>query len=271
MTAKNSFLLIIKQFPGIEYNVLLSKISSNYGSVNSARAALSRALKDMNALSWIEKRSNKWFATEKGQTVLNSEMKNKLLFRLNQSVQSKNRAQEIDAIVEQLSVLIERSKNDADLLKAAKNAVRFSIQDLSVLSDEVNARLEQTRYWSEVFQKQIESLRELDFNDSRILTENENPISFVQSLVEKNKPEELFVSGDAAFIGQLGAHLGEKTAHENAVVLARHFEAFFAFLRAKTEKQEVLLLSSVSFAPFTVRFSPVHTTVSAPHSKLKEL
>ena len=75
MTAKNAILLIIKQSPGIDYNSIVAKIASNYGSVNSARAALSRAIKDMNAVGLIEKRDNRLFATEKGQIQIRSEMK----------------------------------------------------------------------------------------------------------------------------------------------------------------------------------------------------
>src|SRR3989344_3673216 len=108
MTTKNAVLLIIKQFPGIDYNTLVSKIASDYGSVNSARAALSRALKDMNALGLVGKRDNRWVVLEKGTLALNSEMKNKLLFKLNTTVSSARAENEIDSIVEQLSTLIER-------------------------------------------------------------------------------------------------------------------------------------------------------------------
>ena len=47
MTTKNAILLIVKQNNGIDYNSLLNKFSSSYSNINSARAALSRSLKDL--------------------------------------------------------------------------------------------------------------------------------------------------------------------------------------------------------------------------------
>lgn len=269
MTTKNSVLLIVKQFPGIEYNGVLNKISGNYGSVNSARAALSRALKDMNALGWIAKRDNHWFVTDKGQLILNSEMKNKLLFRLNQTVHEEPLS-EIDSIVEQLSILIERSKNDPDLLKAAKNAIRFSLSDLSSISEKVKARQSQLLYLSEVLEKQIKSLQELDFFDTRMVSPREKTLSLLQDIASKTNASELFLSAAPMVIEPLAAQLNEKPAQDNLTITQKNFPAFFDYLAGQFQQEQLLPLT-ITVAPYTIRITNTQASVTAPYAKLHEL
>ena len=78
MTTKNAILLIVKQNPGIDYNSLLTKFASSYSNANSARAALSRSLKDLTTFGLLRKTDNKYFLMEKGQGEIHSEIKNKL-------------------------------------------------------------------------------------------------------------------------------------------------------------------------------------------------
>src|SRR3989338_6120857 len=99
MTARNAVLLIIKQNQGIEYNALLNKIAPNYSTLNSARAALSRTLKDLRAFGLVTKQGNNLFITEKAGTEISSEMKSKLILKLNQLVRSKNAPLNINSIV----------------------------------------------------------------------------------------------------------------------------------------------------------------------------
>ena len=137
MTTKNSILLMIKQNPGIEYNALLNKYSANYSNINSARAALSRALKDLLIFGFLRKQENRFFATDKAIILVNSEMKNKLLLKLNSAINSKDPLSEINLIVERLSTLIERAKHDSGLLKAAKARSDFSISDLEKIETKI--------------------------------------------------------------------------------------------------------------------------------------
>ncbi|MEM4363687.1 MAG: hypothetical protein QXS90_00245, partial [Candidatus Diapherotrites archaeon] len=83
MTTKSAILLIVKQNPGIDYNSMLGKFASSYSNLNSARAALSRSLKDLSALGMIEKKENKFYLLEKGQAEIYSAMKNKLVLNIN--------------------------------------------------------------------------------------------------------------------------------------------------------------------------------------------
>ena len=100
MTARNSILLIVKQQPGIEYNELLNRIAGSYGSIESARAALSRSIRYLTALGLIARRGNSLFATGKGKALLNSEMQNKLLLRLNELMAKKDVSANFDKAVE---------------------------------------------------------------------------------------------------------------------------------------------------------------------------
>ena len=166
MTARNSILLIVKQSPGIEFNSLLSKISGNYGSINSARAALSRAVKDLNARGLIAKTGKRVFPTEKGMTVLGKEMKSKLIIKLNQNLKSKNPAENIDEIIQLLSTLINRSREDSDLLKAARGSTSFFISDLNKLKEEAKTKSKHIEYLSTVLENQILSLAEMNFPET---------------------------------------------------------------------------------------------------------
>ena len=158
MTQKNNILLIVKQSPGIDYNSLLNKVSSGYGSVNSARAALSRALKDLNAVGMLKRQGSNFFVTDKGATEINSEMKSKLLIKLNQRMKCKSPVDEINSIVEMLSTLVERSKQDRDLLKAAKGSTEFYVSDLLELKEQVDKRAHSLEYLSGVMLQRIEAL-----------------------------------------------------------------------------------------------------------------
>jgi hypothetical protein len=191
MTARNSILLIIKQCPAIEYNALLNKISPGYGSITSARAALSRALKDLSALGLIQRRKNQLFATDKGASEINREMKNKLLLKLNQLIGGRSNIQEIDTIVEMLHNLIERSKQDTDLLKAAKGSTDFFINDLVEMKRNLEKRANHLSYLGKVFEKQIQSLQELDFNDYRKMPFNSESTNLVSLLIEKFDSNEI--------------------------------------------------------------------------------
>lgn len=169
MTARNSILLIIKQQPGIEYNVLLNKISGNYGSIESARAALSRSIRYLIALGMVVKKGNNLFATGKATALLSKEMENKLLLKLNELMSSKDIAMRFDSVVELLQTLIERSKQDKDLLLAAKGSASFYLPDLDSLQKEIEKRIHSMRYQHGVFLQQMESLKQLDFPDFKQL------------------------------------------------------------------------------------------------------
>ncbi len=269
MTAKNAILLIIKQSPGIDYNSILSKIAPNYGSVNSARAALSRAIKDMRAVGLIEKRENRLFATEKGQIQIRSEMKSKLVIKLNQTVLDKNSTEEIGSIVEQLAVLIERSKADADLLKAAKGAIAFSVSDLRNIQEHVNKRVNQLHYLQEVFQKQIDALQQMDFLDSVSFPLNPGNAEKLKQLLHKTEGTELVLgSSNQQQTEELALLLNEKTKSGTLLLPKTKTDSLFEELLRKEGQNN--FETSLRMAGFTIRIQNQHITVSAPFSQLGE-
>lgn len=191
MTTKNSILLIIKQKQGIEYNSLLNKLSSSYDNINSARAALSRALKDLSALGMIQRRGNNIFVTSKGIASLHTEMKSKLLMKLGTTMKSRDPISEIDAIVQQLHTLIERSKEDADLLKAAKGSSDFYISNLVSINKNLENKVKHFQYLQKILEQQIKTLEELNFNDSKTFRWDEKVLNTLK-LLPKSTGTEIF-------------------------------------------------------------------------------
>jgi hypothetical protein len=262
-------LLIIKQSPGIDYNSLVARIASNYGSVNSARAALSRAVKDMNAIGLIEKKENRFFATEKGQIQIHSEMKSKLVIKLNQTVLDKNNVEEIGAIVEQLAVLIERSKADSDLLKAAKGAITFSLSDLRNIQEHVNKRLNQLHYLQEIFQKQIDALQQLDFLDSVSFPFNAATAEKLRLFFQQNESTELLLnSSNDQQLEELAGLLGEKTKSGTIQIPKNKMDSLFQQLLQKNGQNN--FETTLRLAGFTVRIQNQKTTITGSFSQLEE-
>jgi len=165
MASKNSMLLIIKQKPGIHYNDVLVKISSEYSNINSARAALSRLVKDLDALGLLRRKGSQLFLTDKGILKIQTEMKNKLILKLNDLVKESNLVNP-EPLVQQLSVLIERAKQDSDLLKVAKSSTSFPVSKLEEINDGIQKRARHLNYLSKVISKQSREMRSMDFRDS---------------------------------------------------------------------------------------------------------
>ena len=185
MTARNSILLIVKQQPGIEYNSLLNKIAGSYGSIESARAALSRSIRYLSALGLVARRENKLFATGKGAALLNSEMHNKLLLRLNGLMGKKDASVQFDKTIELLQTLIERSKQDRDLLVAAKGSVDFYVSDLVLMEKNIEKRIHSLQYLHKIFEQQVSSLKELDFPDFRSLPWSKDSKKTIKAIPKK--------------------------------------------------------------------------------------
>jgi hypothetical protein len=221
MTTKNSILLIIKQNPGIDYNSLLAKISSNYSSINSARAALSRALKDSTAFGLVVKEKNRFFVTSKGIAELSSEMKAKLLIKLNQALKSSS--PDIDLIVENLQILIQRSKIDSGLLKTAKGNAEFYIKDLIELNKSLEQKIKHFSYLSKVLEKQVSFLQELNFNDLKEFEFKKGflpKLSVILKLFSLN--EFLVESNSEQFLEEIAKKFDSKPKGNTLTLNARH-------------------------------------------------
>lgn len=216
MAARDSILLIIKQAESIDYNTLLNRVSSNYGSLNSARAALSRTLKDLSAFGLVKRQGDNIFITDKGAAQLNLEMKSKLLTKLNQSINSKHRLFEVDGIVKNMHTLIERGKTDSDLLKAAKGSVGFYLRDLERLNEEINRQSAHLNYISKVLSSQINALSGLGFNDIKAVTLTGEGWREIERLFARAKGQEFSLQAkDKEFAESLARDFNKKLDRES--------------------------------------------------------
>ncbi|MDO8428079.1 MAG: hypothetical protein Q7S92_02590 [Candidatus Diapherotrites archaeon] len=274
MAAQNSILLIIKQSNGIKYNTLLSKISGNYSNINSARAALSRAIKYFNALGYIVKSADDSFSlTHKGLAKLGTEMRNKLLIRLHDLLSDKNSIENIDAIVEQFSTVIARSTEDIDLLKMAKNSSEFHISDLEKLSKELEKKAAHLTYLNGIIKHHIETLKKMDFRDYWQTELSEAAIAELLTLAEQEQVQDFFLAGDESFLKKLNetlagefksSHLFYPIAQLSAVLVFLQKELFSNPVPLKPTQTMSIFLGALQF-----KFENFAMVVFAPYAKIK--
>lgn len=179
MTLNNSILLLIKQNPGIDYNDLYAKIASRYKNSASAKSALMRGLKDMTSFGLIKREGTKLLITDKGLSSMSIEMKDKLVLKLNQEM--KKPLDKLDDIVKFLVILSQRAVQDKDLLNNAKENASFTINDIIELRKDIKVKRKYLKKMGELLEQQIEKLKELDFNDSSVLTFDE---SFTEKIID---------------------------------------------------------------------------------------
>ncbi len=164
MTFKNSVLLLIKKNPGIEYADLLSRVSLQYKNPSSANSALNRAIKNMVSFGLIKKESNKLFVTDKGSASITIEMKDKLILRLNEEM--KKTFPNPEEVIQYLIILHQRSLQDSDLINTARQNATFTIRDLELYRKKIFEKRRFLKKMNLLVKQNIESLKELDFNDS---------------------------------------------------------------------------------------------------------
>lgn len=271
MTTKNSILLMVKQANGISINGLFNKIAAKYSNPNSARAALSRAIKDLTALGLVHRTGNAVFLTRKGLVEINKEMKNKLLLKLNELILS-NEKKDIDEIVAKLSVLLERSKQDADLLKAAKDSSKFYLSDLEKINKELDKQVSHLSYLQGIFSQQINSLKELDFKDRKELTWENDSLKKIALLVEKKKPKQLVIECAPEFIPMILHSVGGERKKDHLFLEQAKTMQLLEFLKMEMEKpHELPLTVSVIFLDISMLFEKNRIIVEGAYSTLSKL
>ncbi|GEM_PF-935026 len=268
MASRTSLLLIAKQGKGVEYHALLNKILGDYSNINSARAALSRTLKDLDALGMIRRRGDLIQLTNKGIIRVNMEMKNKLLLKLNTLTREKRAVEDPDEFVKLLSTLIERGKQDRDLLKIARESSSFFISDISALREKIGERAKHYSYLDEVLKKHVASLKEMDFRDSR-KTEN---MKAVKKLALKQSKEtklgEFFIdSQDQKEREKLQKKFNGELKGKSLAVKAEFLPQLFDFIEHSKKGEKLsLFLHDIEF-----RFDGKRVTAIGPASKLRAL
>jgi hypothetical protein len=170
MTSKTSILLIIQQSPGIDYQALLAKVAPNYANLNSARAALSRVLKDAVSFGMVNRQDHQLFLTDKGMAGLKVKMHDKLILKLNQLMKIRSVSANPDPLVQHLSVLLERGKMDPRLLDNARASVNFSVTDLDKVHVGLMENIRHLSYVEKTLETQIRALREMNFPSAHVQT-----------------------------------------------------------------------------------------------------
>ncbi|MFH1895708.1 MAG: hypothetical protein ABIJ74_04015 [archaeon] len=269
MTAKNSILLMVKQSPGITYNSLLGKIASDFGSTNSARASLSRTLKDAVSFGLLKKTDNSYFITDKGNSTISFEMKNKLLMKLNALLSAQKKINELDSIVEQFHTMIERSKIDPDLLKTARSSATFFISDAVELNSEVNSRLKHLSYLSRILSKQIDSLKQLNFNDSVVFSKEKKSAQKLVLFFSSLDLTDFFVECPESVFQKFSQNFSLKTKKPpfslKKELLPDFLSIAFSLKLAPRERIRVY------FSSVRLKISPDSAVVSGPFNEIKTL
>lgn len=231
MTFNNSVLLMVKQSAGnvkqpgqsesggLEYNEIFNKIVSSYKNENSARAALSRALKNLESFGMVKVEGSHILVTDKGIASINIEMKDKLILRLNEVM--KKPLNDLEEAVRLLLMLSQRGAQDIDLLKNAKENSSFTISDFEALRKKISERKEFLTRMDALIEKQIEKLRELNFND------------FLESIVD-----DLFISKILELV------------KDSAVTIESNEKGFVETLPANWKKPSAISAEGKEFANF---------------------
>lgn len=195
MALSDSILLQISQ-KKTTYNDLLTKMLSNYSSSGSAKAALSRALKNLIAFGDLEKDSDFYVLTEKGKITVESKLKNKILININDLLdksKKRNSLEFVDDIISNLQIFLERGKQDPSLLKIGKTSSTFYIYDLINLKKEMDTSVNHYLHLSNVLTNQINILQEKNFEDMLIINLDSNIFEIIKFLYEKYNIEEIIL------------------------------------------------------------------------------
>lgn len=271
MTNKNSILLIVKQSDGISLHELFNKTAGNYSNPNSARAALSRAVKDLNALGLVHRTKNKVFLTNKGLREINKEMKHKLLLKLNEIVLRKNE-EDTDELLARLSTLIERSKQDEDLLKVAKNSSEFYLSDLEDLQKKLVKKTSHLNYLQKILSEQITVLQKMDFKEKKILPFEKESFTKILALAKEQKPKQLIIESKQEFLPMIQHHVGGERKKDILLLEAKKLKPLLKFLEKEFLKEnEFPLAVSIIFSKITVTLNRNQIIVTAPYNKLVKL
>jgi len=180
MALMESILLQISQNK-TKYNDLLLKIRPNYSSEGSARAALSRALKNLIAFGEITKTNDFYELTEKGKQIVENKLKNPNLAIINDLL-NKTKGTNltyVDEIIKNIHIYLEKAKIDPSLLKMGKTGATFYISDLENIKKLVDKQISNYTHLSETLQKQINTLQEQNFEDAASFNLDEDSFEYI--------------------------------------------------------------------------------------------
>lgn len=198
MTLADSILLQISQ-KRTSFNDLLTRIMPNYSSTASARAALSRAIKNLVAFENIVKKEDFYEITDKGKKIVESKLKNKMLIIINDLLKKSKATTNLvhlDDIIKNIQIFLERSKEDPTLLMAGKSSATFYISDLDELKESIEKRISNLNRLEQALDKQILSLKELNFEDMVISNLDSAAFEIIAKLIDLYSVNEIIIDCD---------------------------------------------------------------------------
>ncbi len=198
MTLSDTILLQISQ-KRTSFNDLLTRIMPNYSSTASAKAALSRAIKNLVAFDHIVKKEDFYEITDKGKKIVESKLKNKMLITINDLLkksQSNTTLIHLDDIIKNIQIFLERSKEDPTLLMAGKTSATFYISDLEEVKESIEKRVSNLNRLEQVLDKQILSLKELNFEDQAISNLDSDAFEIINELINLYSVSEIMIDCD---------------------------------------------------------------------------
>lgn len=198
MTLADSILLQISQ-KRTSFNDLLTRIMPNYSSTASARAALSRAIKNLVAFENIVKKEDFYEITDKGKKIVESKLKNKMLIIINDLLKKSKATTNLvhlDDIIKNIQIFLERSKEDPTLLMAGKSSATFYISDLDELKESIEKRISNLNRLGQALDKQILSLKELNFEDMVISNLDSAAFEIIAKLIDLYSVNEIIIDCD---------------------------------------------------------------------------
>jgi hypothetical protein len=248
MVLSDSILLQISQ-KETSYNDLLTKMLASYSSIASAKAALSRVLKNLIAFGEIQKKDGYYFLTKKGKQTIESKLKNKILININNLLEKSIRAnslEHVDDIVKNIHTFLERGKSDSSLLKIGKTGATFYISDLESLKKELDNSIFHYTHLSSVLSTQINDLQKQNFEDYIIINLNKSVFDIIKDLVFFYGIEYLDIECSKEYIETINLF-------DNADFLIKKSEYIFKLNISDIKNFENLLLSNFEIA-IQVRF-----------------
>jgi hypothetical protein len=198
MTLADSILLQISQ-KRTSFNDLLTRIMPNYSSTASARAALSRAIKNLVAFENIIKKEDFYEITDKGKKIVESKLKNKMLIIINDLLKKSKATTNLvhlDDIIKNIQIFLERSKEDPTLLMAGKSSATFYISDLAELKESIEKRISNLNRLGQALDKQILFLKELNFEDMVISNLDSAAFEIIAKLINLYSVTEIIIDCD---------------------------------------------------------------------------
>jgi len=171
----------------------------NYSSTASARAALSRAIKNLVAFEHIVKKEDFYEITDKGKKIVESKLKNKMLIIINDLLKKSKATTNLvhlDDIIKNIQIFLERSKEDPTLLMAGKSSATFYISDLDELKESIEKRISNLNRLGQALDKQILSLKELNFEDMVISNLDSAAFEIIAKLIDLYSVNEIIIDCD---------------------------------------------------------------------------